>query len=844
MMIIRRNLCCRVLTLAGLLICSFLFCRPALAESQRLGSRWALIIDTDSGNPEASAELARTLRVSFGFSPERVIVLLDAEATEPAIQSAMSSLGERIAPSDTLFVHLSSRIVQQEEGVYLFPSGSDLKLPWTWLQMRDFFGWLHHLPTEATLITYPWCPPTSRKFSYQDLLFEELLYQKRPGPLEFLEVCDFSVARTVRGKGHVQEPGVGVFPEEESAPSRRRAFTVALASLLHKYGKGRRTLTGEQIARQLESSLEGFALSIRKADHVRGRFGFTPSPSEIAAFRERYTEAESQGDREAALYSLVRTARERQVPRTETIGFLKQTAIDEDASLPPDQVSADQRLGLRLLAVEGLSLLATGEARAALAEIFQATSSPTVRRAAVSQISRFSDPREAERATIRLALRDEDPSVRETAVRAAVVVQNARAADAIVALLRSESNERVLIAALQSLSALGRQPDRAPVQGLLQHNSPEVRSEAAAALGSMRSDQRTTAALLERILDPQEDDRVRQAAGYSLGRALPEAQEERDRLVAGLIPIAQDGPDSVRQAVAFSLGRLGGSTAEQRLLLMFGVDNPESVRIAAAEAVGELRSELAMKVLRQAAKDDSPGMRRAAVAALGRIGNDAAIEILLASLDDPDPYVRSEAERAIHSLRRSAVDVFLQSIHSSSSRVRREAVEKLAGSGDPAAVDWLIGVLNDHVTEVRQAAVAGLSRYTDPESVEKVSMSLKHEDFRTRQGAVAVLDRISSSQVIPALLEASVDPTSSAVRIEAIRALGRRSDPRAEAAVLQATKDAHSEVRAAAAESLGRMEGEEPFQRLMRLTVDDSREVRRAAFEALTIHSRKKVRKK
>ena len=251
MMIIRRNLCCRVLTLAGLLICSFLFCRPALAESQRLGSRWALIIDTDSGNPEASAELARTLRVSFGFSPERVIVLLDAEATEPAIQSAMSSLGERIAPSDTLFVHLSSRIVQQEEGVYLFPSGSDLKSPWTWLQMRDFFGWLHHLPTEATLITYPWCPPTSRKFSYQDLLFEELLYQKRPGPLEFLEVCDFSVARTVRGKGHVQEPGVGVFPEEESAPSRRRAFTVALASLLHKYGKGRRTLTGEQIARQL-----------------------------------------------------------------------------------------------------------------------------------------------------------------------------------------------------------------------------------------------------------------------------------------------------------------------------------------------------------------------------------------------------------------------------------------------------------------------------------------------------------------------------------------------------------------------------------------------------------------
>ena len=106
-------------------------------------------------------------------------------------------------------------------------------------------------------------------------------------------------------------------------------------------------------------------------------------------------------------------------------------------------------------------------------------------------------------------------------------------------------------------------------------------------------------------------------------------------------------PDSVITA-AQALGVLGNRLAVEPLVILFhNSSSPPAVRLAAAEALLELKSAPAVVTLLGALRRDSWEVRRNAAAVLGQIQATWAVAPLTAVLDDPHPVVRRAAAAAL-----------------------------------------------------------------------------------------------------------------------------------------------------------------------------------------------------
>ena len=124
-----------------------------------------------------------------------------------------------------------------------------------------------------------------------------------------------------------------------------------------------------------------------------------------------------------------------------------------------------------------------------------------------------------------------------------------------------------------------------------------------------------------------------------------------------------DPAEEVRAAVATALGSMGAK-GDSLLLIMAGEER-SMVLQAAVRALGNRRLHDAAPVIGVALLDGSADARAAAAEALGKIGNDEAVRLLrAAAADDPVPLVRESAVRA---LTECSPDIVLQII-----RERRE----------------------------------------------------------------------------------------------------------------------------------------------------------------------------
>lgn len=193
---------------------------------------------------------------------------------------------------------------------------------------------------------------------------------------------------------------------------------------------------------------------------------------------------------------------------------------------------------------------------------------------------------------------------------------------------------------------------RRDIHGLieaLQYQDPEVRKRAAIALRTLDVLQAVPAlkAALHRETDPQ--------TRHSLAVALHELDHRTD--VEGLIrandmqglvkALKSRHPENVI-AAARALGRLNDRMAVEPLVILFhNAASPPAVRLAAAEALLELKSAPAVVTLLGALRRDSWQVRRNAAAVLGQIQATWAVAPLVTALDDPHPVVRRTAAAAL-----------------------------------------------------------------------------------------------------------------------------------------------------------------------------------------------------
>lgn len=131
----------------------------------------------------------------------------------------------------------------------------------------------------------------------------------------------------------------------------------------------------------------------------------------------------------------------------------------------------------------------------------------------------------------------------------------------------------------------------------------------------------------------------------------------------------------------------------------------------------EKRADIAglLEALKSPVEDGRLTVRGAAIDALGRLRTPEAVEPLAALLrDDPDPAVRAGAAVAISKLESDTrTDHLLAALEDSAPPVRWQAAFNLGRTGDARAVGALTALLRSDDVILRRAAAAGLGGIGD-----------------------------------------------------------------------------------------------------------------------------------
>ncbi|MDN5338915.1 MAG: hypothetical protein PWQ30_24 [Euryarchaeota archaeon] len=178
--------------------------------------------------------------------------------------------------------------------------------------------------------------------------------------------------------------------------------------------------------------------------------------------------------------------------------------------------------------------------------------------------------------------------------------------------------------------------------------------------------------------------------------------------VEALVQALGDAREDVRIAVISALGRIGDRRAVKPLIRLFR-DRYHGVRVAAADAVAEF-GRGALKELEEALNDPLPVVRVTAAKAIGLIGATESIAVLVTHLGDTAPDVRWSVARALSTFGAMAVDPLFLVLRTGNKEVRLAAIDALWEIPEKGAADVLRYALDDEDEEVRTRAAAALRK--------------------------------------------------------------------------------------------------------------------------------------
>lgn len=477
---------------------------------------------------------------------------------------------------------------------------------------------------------------------------------------------------------------------------------------------------------------------------------------------------------------------------------------------------------------------------------------------------------EREAATPMLAaLSDADWQVRREAVNE---VSQRAAPEAIAALLNSvvenHHNPSLLNSALQVLASTD-VDTFSPLVDLLKHSEPDVRMQAALALGEQR-DGRAVGALIEALND--EDQNVRYHAIEALGKlqaagavdALAEVAETRHfflgftalealtqigdaRIVPRMMPLLED--PLLGDLTINLVGQLGDETAVAPLAAILNTPASASTHLIARalanlsdryeKQYGEGRyiAELAASEISPTgiqnlldeldSSSDKDDLRSLALV-LGWLKGPAVDRALTRVMGRVD--ARDEIIEALVRHGSATVDLLLSQLAAEDLEVRRSAVVALGRIGDSGATPALVDALKDNALAID--AANALAQIGDAQAVDGLLNLIRNEDASIRQAAVSALNSLMppsrSERIIPLLHDS--DPN---VRESAVKIAGYFGYPQAAGALLELSRDPNERVRCAAIEHLPFVEDDRVLEVLARARNEETPNVRTSAARAL-----------
>ncbi len=207
--------------------------------------------------------------------------------------------------------------------------------------------------------------------------------------------------------------------------------------------------------------------------------------------------------------------------------------------------------------------------------------------------------------------------------------------------------------------------------------------------------------------------------------------------VAYLIEALKDPYYGVRIAAAEALGEIKDKSAVDALILLCA-DAREDVRIAAACALGSIGDHRSIRPLIRLFKDNYHGVRVAASDAAATFGRNA-LGPLEEAFDDPVPAIRMTAAKAIGTIGAGeSVPALIEHLGDPAPEVRWSIARALAGFG-PLAVEPLFLVLKRGKKDMRLAAIDALWEVPGERADEALIYASSDEDGDVRERATAAL---------------------------------------------------------------------------------------------------------
>ncbi len=385
-------------------------------------------------------------------------------------------------------------------------------------------------------------------------------------------------------------------------------------------------------------------------------------------------------------------------------------------------------------------------------------------------------------------------------------------------------------------------------------DNPEVKARAAKILGDFDEETREghdVVGRLVKLVDESDNRKVTAASIDALNEIGQPAIEELISELAG-IDLGDDQQADWAKAKAFAKA--------------LNADIPE-LRMAAANAIGELGKADVLPQLLETLDDPDPRVRARAARAAGRIEDARACDALIERLKDPKAQVRQEAAESLGAIsNRQALNALLTMFDDDRAVIRRIAVGAMGNFGNAKPVDGLIEALSDDNPSVRRTAVYSIIELlsnvptqqshqiretvveklneTDDKSVIVPLVDILEESSQNRQrrntawllGRVTGTDSEGYGRVVEALVNTLEDDDQMTAQFAAT-SLAEVGGTQVEARLLDVVDDKSydDDVRAQAVFTLGKVGGERSRKRLDDL-IDktDNEQMRKKAFAAIS----------
>jgi len=342
------------------------------------------------------------------------------------------------------------------------------------------------------------------------------------------------------------------------------------------------------------------------------------------------------------------------------------------------------------------------------------------------------------------------------------------------------------------------------------------------------------------LLKRSDNAEVRRRAAEALGRL--EDHDDRDDIINALVQVAsEDGTGAVAAAAIDALDEQGQDALEKLMAKMANVDLDEDaadwvkakafvraldaeipeLRMAAANALGELDESDAVPKLTAVFDDSDPRVRARAARATGKISDPRATNPLESLLSDPKAGVRREAAEALGRIsNRQALQALLSLYDDDDERVRRIAVSAFGNFDNDRPVDPLINALGDDAATVRRTAVFSL--------IELLSNVPTEKSHQIRETVVEQLSETNDATVVEPLVEILQESTQAAQQRNTAWLLGRVMDDQENHDAIEALVEALAEggqmTQQFAATSLAEIGGNHVERKLLEIAEDPGAE--------------------